>query len=113
MKNRLAPYWPVQRGVFALLWTAFSLQGIGTMVAALYLRARRKFFGKLPTSAFNELIQTMLSQGQLARCGTWLHLPDHRIILSPSDQPGRAGACSGTEAVLQTWLGATVAPGWV
>lgn len=49
-------------------------------------RARRMFFGKLPASAFNELIQTMLSSGQLARSGTWLHLPEHRITLTPAEQ---------------------------
>jgi selenocysteine-specific elongation factor len=49
-------------------------------------RARRMFLGKLPSSAFNELIQTMLNSGQLARGGTWLHLPGHRITLTPADQ---------------------------
>jgi selenocysteine-specific elongation factor len=49
-------------------------------------RVRRMFLGKLPSSAFNELIQTMLSSGQLARSGTWLHLPEHRITLTPAEQ---------------------------
>lgn len=42
--------------------------------------------GKLPTSAISELIQTRLNSGKLVRSGTWLHLPDHRIILSSAEQ---------------------------
>ncbi len=49
-------------------------------------RARRMFLNKLPTPAFNELIQGLFQAGQLARSGTWLHLPEHRISLSPAEQ---------------------------
>ncbi|HUX90006.1 MAG TPA: selenocysteine-specific translation elongation factor [Gallionellaceae bacterium] len=49
-------------------------------------RARRMFLGKLPVPAFNELIQTLLTAGRLARSGTWLHLPEHRIQLSAAEQ---------------------------
>ncbi|HEY6094052.1 MAG TPA: selenocysteine-specific translation elongation factor [Gallionellaceae bacterium] len=49
-------------------------------------RTRRMFLNRLPTPAFNELTQDLLRSGQLARSGTWLHLPEHRIVLSAAEQ---------------------------
>lgn len=80
----------------ALLWQAFIDRFIQLMshyhqanpdeLGIDAARARRMFLGKLPASAFNELQQTLLSSGQLARSGTWLHLPEHRITLTPAEQ---------------------------
>jgi selenocysteine-specific elongation factor len=80
----------------AELWQSFSARLLAQMSAYHQVnpdelgidaaRARRMFLGKLPSSAFSELVQTMLSSGQLARTGTWLHLPEHRITLNPAEQ---------------------------
>lgn len=80
----------------ALLWQAFVDRFLQLMsdyhqanpdeLGLDAARARRMFLGKLPASAFNELLQTLLSTGQLARSGTWLHLPEHRITLTPAEQ---------------------------
>ena len=59
-------------------------------------RARRMFLGKLPVPAFNELAQTLLAEEKLARSGSWLHLPAHRIQLSAAEQ----ALC----ARIQPWL---------
>jgi len=49
-------------------------------------RARRMFLGKLPAPVFNELIRSLLDSSRLARSGTWLHLPQHRVNLTPAEQ---------------------------
>jgi selenocysteine-specific elongation factor len=80
----------------AVLWQAFNDRFLHMMsdyhqanpdeLGLDAARARRMFLGKLPASAFNEMLQALLSAGQLARSGTWLHLPGHRISLTPAEQ---------------------------
>jgi len=48
-------------------------------------RARRMFLPRLPSVAFDVLIEELMAAGTLQRNGAWLHLPAHRITLSPQE----------------------------
>ncbi len=48
-------------------------------------RLRRMIVPKLPAPAFSRLVEALESEGLLARTGAWLHLPEHRIRLSPQE----------------------------
>ncbi len=49
-------------------------------------RARRMFLAKLPAPAFAALVDHLLAQDRLRRSGPWLHLSEHRISLTASEQ---------------------------
>jgi selenocysteine-specific elongation factor len=49
-------------------------------------RARRMFMPRVPSAAFAALIEALLQEGALQRSGSWLHLPTHRITLSPQEE---------------------------
>ncbi|MEW6764696.1 MAG: selenocysteine-specific translation elongation factor [Pseudomonadota bacterium] len=48
-------------------------------------RLRRMTSVSLPRSAFNALVAELLESGAIMQTRTWLHLPEHRAIVSPSD----------------------------
>ena len=49
-------------------------------------RARRMFMPRLAVPAFAALTEELLAAGTLQRSGPWLHLPTHRIALSPEEE---------------------------
>jgi selenocysteine-specific elongation factor len=49
-------------------------------------RARRMFLPRLSAAAFSALVDELLSNGTLHRSGSWLHLPTHRISLTPDEE---------------------------
>ncbi len=49
-------------------------------------RARRMFLPRLPSMAFAVLIEGLMATGTLQRSGAWLHLPTHRVSLSPQEE---------------------------
>jgi selenocysteine-specific elongation factor len=49
-------------------------------------RARRIFFPRLPAAAFAALTDELLADGTLQRRGAWLHLPTHRVALTPDEE---------------------------
>lgn len=49
-------------------------------------RARRMFLAKLPSSAFSALVESLMACGRIKRSGPWLHLPDHRVSLTPQEE---------------------------
>lgn len=49
-------------------------------------RARRMFLPRLPAAAFTALTDELLADGTLQRSGSWLHLPTHRIALTPDEE---------------------------
>lgn len=49
-------------------------------------RARRMFLPKLATSAFTALAEDLLAKAQIKRSGPFLHLPDHRVSLTPQEE---------------------------
>ncbi len=49
-------------------------------------RLRRLTLPTLPRPAFDALTAELLNGGRIAQSGAWLHLPEHRLQLSPGDQ---------------------------
>lgn len=50
------------------------------------LRIRRMIFPQLHPLAHASLVEELLASGQLAKSGPWLHLPQHRVRLSSSEE---------------------------
>lgn len=48
-------------------------------------RLRRITLPNLATDAFDAILAAACAQGQIARSGPWLHLPEHHAELSPAD----------------------------
>ncbi|WP_341667941.1 selenocysteine-specific translation elongation factor [Alcaligenes sp. SDU_A2] len=48
-------------------------------------RLKRMAAPTMPDTLWAVLIERLIQEGQLARQGSWLHRPDHRICLSPED----------------------------
>ncbi|MBS1220373.1 MAG: translation elongation factor, partial [Proteobacteria bacterium] len=44
------------------------------------------FFPRLPAAAFAALTDELLADGTLQRSGAWLHLPTHRVALTPDEE---------------------------
>jgi len=49
-------------------------------------RARRMFLPKLASSAFSALAEDLLAKALIKRSGPFLHLPDHRVNLTPQEE---------------------------
>ncbi|HMA11900.1 MAG TPA: selenocysteine-specific translation elongation factor, partial [Steroidobacteraceae bacterium] len=49
-------------------------------------RARRMFMPRLSATAFGILVDALIASGMLQRSGSWLHLPTHRVALSPQEE---------------------------
>lgn len=49
-------------------------------------RLRRMALPSLPRPAFAALLEEMLAAGEIARTGPWLHLPEHKVTLSPAEE---------------------------
>jgi len=47
---------------------------------------RRMAAPRLPRAIFASLLGTLRDEGRIMKSGPWLHLPEHRITLSPGDQ---------------------------
>jgi selenocysteine-specific elongation factor len=47
---------------------------------------RRMVALRLPRAIFASLLGTLRDEGRIMQSGPWLHLPEHRITLSPGDQ---------------------------
>ena len=50
-------------------------------------RLRRIAAPNLTRPAFAALLDELIAQGQIARTGPWVHLPQHRVQLAPADEP--------------------------
>ncbi len=48
-------------------------------------RLRRLTLPSLPRSAFDQLLAPLVADGRIAATGAWLHLPGHRVQISPVD----------------------------
>lgn len=49
-------------------------------------RARRMILPRLAAPAFTALLTGLIAEDRLRRSGPWLHLPEHRISLTPQEQ---------------------------
>jgi selenocysteine-specific elongation factor len=49
-------------------------------------RLRRMSFHDVPVPLWRALVEELVREGQLRRSGAWLHLPEHVVALSESDQ---------------------------
>jgi len=49
-------------------------------------RLRRMVSPSIAPAAWNAIIEEWVAQGGIARNGPWLHLPEHRVTLSPSER---------------------------
>ena len=55
------------------------------MLGAEHERLRRLTLPTLPRAAFDRLVDEALAAGRISQTSSWLHLPGHRIALSPAD----------------------------
>ena len=49
-------------------------------------RLHRMVLPALPRPAFSAIIDELLAAGKITQSGPWLHLPDHKVTLSPAEE---------------------------
>jgi selenocysteine-specific elongation factor len=55
------------------------------MLGAEHERLRRLTLPTLPRAAFDQLVDEALAAGRIMQTSSWLHLPEHRVVLAPAD----------------------------